>query len=117
MANFFLTQRGVARAPTSLQEQSPVIEQETVVKIEDELEQQMLAEGVEEEGQNEVDANSESSSDSEALEDSSSEDEVVRPPPRKVFRHHAVGPLKGRFVIHKVKNSSRSQCVDAARPT
>ena len=49
----------------------------------------------------EDDAYEASSDGSESLEASDSEEEVPKPP-IKCFRHHAVGPLAGLFVVHNV---------------
>ena len=87
-------------APQSLEVTAPVANE--VFKVEDvqsdveaidEKDGQVLAE--------EDDEYEASSDGSESLEASDSEEEVPKPPV-KCFRHHAVGPLAGLFVVHNV---------------
>ena len=73
-----------------------------VVKVEDEQteEEQAIAAPDKEQVPDEEQFDG-SSDSSESMEGSDSGDEVVEPTP-KCFRHFAVGPLSGRFVMHDV---------------
>ena len=73
-----------------------------VVKVEDEQTEEEQATAAPDKEQVPDEEQFDGSSDSsESMEGSDSGDEVVEPNP-KCFRHFAVGPLSGRFVMHDV---------------
>ena len=92
------------KGSSSSQEHCNVVEQEAVVKTEDEQVEEPLegAEpGIAVIGESEC---SGSSDGSDSAEDSSSGEEGAPPPPKKCSRHFAAGPLEARFVMHRVSH-------------